>query len=48
MKIKVAAAAPEILPGQPGQNMANVLAAIDRARADGAQLWCCRRACRRT
>ncbi len=38
MKIKVAAAAPEILPGQPGQNMANVLAAIDRARADGAQL----------
>lgn len=38
MKIKVAAAAPEMLPGQPGQNMANVLAAIDRARADGAQL----------
>ena len=38
MKIKVAAAAPEILPGQPGQNMANVLAAISRAREDGAQL----------
>ena len=36
MKIKVAAAAPEILPGQPGQNMTNVLAAISRARADGA------------
>ena len=38
MKIKIAAAAPEILPGQPGQNMANVLAAIDRARADGASV----------
>ncbi len=36
MKIKVAAAAPELLPGQPGQNMANVLAAISRAREDGA------------
>ena len=38
MKIKVAAAAPEILPGQPGRNMANVLAAITRARDDGASL----------
>ncbi|MCD7846240.1 MAG: hypothetical protein LUG57_10420 [Oscillospiraceae bacterium] len=38
MRIKVAAAAPEIIPGQPGQNMANVLAAISRARADGAAM----------
>ena len=38
MRIKVAAAAPEIIPGRPGQNMANVLAAISRARADGASL----------
>ena len=38
MKIKIAAAAPEILPGRPGQNMANVLAAISQARADGAAL----------
>ena len=38
MKIKIAAAAPELLPGQPGQNMANVLAAIDRAKADGASI----------
>ncbi len=38
MKIKVAAAAPEIFPGRPGQNMTNVLAAISRARADGAAL----------
>ena len=38
MKIKVAAAAPEILPGQPGRNMTSVLAAISRARADGAAL----------
>ncbi len=34
----MAAAAPELLPGRPGQNMANVLAAISRARADGASL----------
>lgn len=34
----MAAAAPEILPGRPGQNMANVLAAISRARADNASL----------
>ena len=38
MKIKIAAAAPEILPGQPGRNMANVLAAISRARDDGATI----------
>ena len=38
MKIKVAAAAPEIVPGQPGRNMGNVLAAISRARDDGASL----------
>ncbi len=38
MKIKVAAAAPEILPGQPGQSMSNVLAAITRARDDGASI----------
>lgn len=38
MRIKVAAAAPAICPGQPGQNMANVLAAIRRARADGAAM----------
>ena len=38
MKIKIAAAAPEILPGQPGRNMANVLAAISRARDDGASI----------
>ncbi|MCC8357889.1 MAG: hypothetical protein LJU34_08715 [Oscillospiraceae bacterium] len=38
MRIKVAAAAPEIIPGQPGQNMANVLAAISRARADRAAM----------
>ena len=38
MKITVAAAAPELLPGQPGRNMANVLAAIARARDDGATI----------
>ncbi len=38
MRIKVAAAAPELLPGRPGQNMANVLAAISRARDDGASI----------
>lgn len=38
MRIKVAAAAPELLPGQPGQNMASVLAAISRARDDGASI----------
>ncbi len=38
MKIKVAAAAPEMLPGQPGRNMGNVLAAISRARDDGAAI----------
>ena len=38
MKIKVAAAAPENLPGQPGRNMTHVLAAITRARDDGASL----------
>lgn len=38
MKIKIAAAAPEILPGQPGRNMGNVLAAISRARDDGASI----------
>ncbi len=38
MRIKVAAAAPELLPGQPGQNMASVLAAISRAREDGASI----------
>ena len=38
MKIKLAAAAPEILPGQPGRNMANVLAAISRARDDGCSI----------
>ena len=38
MRIKVAAAAPELLPGRPGQNMANVLAAISRARDDGAAI----------
>lgn len=38
MKIKVAAAAPELFPGRPGQNMTNVLAAISRARDDGAAL----------
>ena len=38
MKIKIAAAAPELFPGRPGQNMTNVLAAISRARDDGAAL----------
>lgn len=38
MKIKVAAAAPEILPGQPGSNIRNVLDAVAQARADGAAL----------
>lgn len=38
MKIKVAAAAPEIWPGQPGQNMSNVLSCITRARNDGAAI----------
>ena len=38
MKIKVAAAAPEILPGQPGSNIRNVLDAVTQARADSAAL----------
>lgn len=38
MRIKVAAAAPEIFPGRPGQNMGNVLAVISRAREDGAAI----------
>ena len=38
MKIKVAAAAPEISSGQPGQSFANILSVISRARADGAAL----------
>ncbi len=38
MKITVAAAAPEMLPGQPGRNMANVQASIARARDDGAAI----------
>ncbi len=38
MKITLAAAAPEILPGQPGRNMTNVLAAISRARDDGCSI----------
>ncbi len=38
LKVTIAAAAPDILPGRPGQNMTNVLAAITRARDDGASI----------
>ncbi len=38
MKITIAAAAPELLPGQPGRNMANIRAAVTRAQEEGASI----------